>query len=73
MQSTVSRSEGIVIAKIKDRVNKIWQPLNFLQTEILQLKHCPISVQMEMMSGITPTVLKTDMCALHKNSYNYSV
>ena len=27
------------IAEIKDGVNKLWQPLNFLQTKILQLKH----------------------------------
>ena len=27
------------IADIKDGVNKLWQPLNFLQTKILQLKH----------------------------------
>ena len=26
------------IAEIKDGVNKLWQPLNFLQTKILQLK-----------------------------------
>ena len=27
------------IAEIKDGVNKIWQPLNFLQTKVLQLKY----------------------------------
>ncbi len=27
------------IAEIKDEVNKLWQPLNFLQSKILQLKH----------------------------------
>lgn len=27
------------IAEIKDGVNKLWQPLKFLQTKILQLKH----------------------------------
>ncbi len=27
------------IAEIKDGVNKLWQPLNFLKTKILQLKH----------------------------------
>ncbi len=27
------------IADIKEGVNKLWQPLNFLQTKILQLKH----------------------------------
>lgn len=27
------------IAEIKEGVNKLWQPLNFLQTMILQLKH----------------------------------
>ncbi|MDE5755020.1 MAG: hypothetical protein K2H89_10860 [Oscillospiraceae bacterium] len=27
------------IEQIKDGVDKIWQPLNFLQTKILQLKH----------------------------------
>ncbi len=27
------------IAEIKDGVNKLWQPLNFLQAKILQLKH----------------------------------
>lgn len=27
------------IAEIKDGVNKFWQPLNFLQTKVLQLKH----------------------------------
>ena len=27
------------IAEIKDGVNKLWQPLNFLQTKILQLKY----------------------------------
>jgi len=27
------------IAEIKDGVNKLWKPLNFLQTKILQLKH----------------------------------
>ncbi len=27
------------IAEIKDGVNQLWQPLRFLQTEILKLKH----------------------------------
>ncbi len=27
------------IAEIKDGVNKLWQPLNFLQGKVLQLKH----------------------------------
>ncbi len=27
------------IAEIKDGMDKLWQPLNFLQTKILQLKH----------------------------------
>ena len=27
------------IAEIKEIVNKLWQPLNFLQTKVLQLKH----------------------------------
>ena len=27
------------IAEIKESVNKLWQPLNFLQTKVLQLKH----------------------------------
>lgn len=27
------------IAEIKNGVNKLWQPLNFLQTKVLQLKH----------------------------------
>ena len=27
------------IAEIRDGVNKLWQPLNFLKTRILQLKH----------------------------------
>jgi len=27
------------IKQIKDGVNKLWQPLNFLQTELLKLKH----------------------------------
>lgn len=27
------------IAEIKDGVNKLWQPLNFLQTKVLQLRH----------------------------------
>lgn len=27
------------IAEIKDGVNRLWQPLNFMQTKILQLKH----------------------------------
>ena len=27
------------IVEIKEEVNKLWQPLNFLQTKILQLKH----------------------------------
>ncbi len=27
------------IAEIKDGINKLWHPLNFLQTKILQLKH----------------------------------
>ena len=27
------------ITEIKDGMNKLWQPLNFLQTKILQLKH----------------------------------
>ena len=30
---------GNDIAEIKSGVNKLWQPLNFLQTKILQLKH----------------------------------
>ncbi|MGN0621683.1 MAG: plasmid mobilization protein [Porcipelethomonas sp.] len=27
------------IAEIKESVNKLWQPLNFLKTKVLQLKH----------------------------------
>lgn len=27
------------IAEIKDGVNKLWQPLRFLQTELLKVKH----------------------------------
>lgn len=27
------------IAEIKESVNKLWKPLNFLQTKVLQLKH----------------------------------
>ena len=27
------------IAEIQESVNKLWQPLNFLQTKVLQLRH----------------------------------
>lgn len=27
------------IAEIKEKMNRIWQPLNFFQTKVLQLKH----------------------------------
>lgn len=37
--NTTSKIYDNDIAEIKDGVNKLWQPLNFLQTKILQLKH----------------------------------
>ncbi len=42
------------IAEIKDEVNKLWQPLNFLQSKILQLGKLSVSIS----RSISLSVLK---------------